>query len=68
MSPMIGRLWTGRCTPENAEAYETLLITKIIPELDRAEGCLGACVLRRQDGKDIARDPVAEPGIWCDRA
>ena len=49
MSPMIGRLWTGRCTPENAEAYETLLITKIIPELDQAEGCLGAYVLRRPD-------------------
>ena len=53
MSLMIGRLWTGRCTPENAEAYETLLITKIIPELDQAEGCLGAYVMRRQDDQDI---------------
>jgi quinol monooxygenase YgiN len=53
MDPMIGRLWRGRCTPENAEAYETLLITKIIPELDQAEGCLGAYVMRRQDGQDI---------------
>jgi hypothetical protein len=53
MSLMIGRLWRGRCTPENAGAYETLLITKIIPELDQAEGCLGAYVMRRHDGEDI---------------
>ena len=51
--PMIGRLWTGRCAPETAEAYETLLLTKIIPELDKAEGCLGAYVMRRQDGEEI---------------
>jgi len=53
MSLVIGRLWTGRCTPENAGAYETLLLTKIIPELDQAEGCLGAYVMRRQNGEDI---------------
>jgi quinol monooxygenase YgiN len=41
------------CTPEDAEAYETLLLTKIIPELDKAAGCLGAYVMRRQDGEDI---------------
>lgn len=53
MSRMIGRLWRGRCTPGNAEAYETLLLTEIIPELDKVEGCLGAYVMRRQDGEDI---------------
>lgn len=50
---MIGRLWRARCAPERAGAYETLLLTKILPELDQADGCLGAYVMRRQAGEEI---------------
>ncbi len=52
MSPVISRLWKARCTPEQAGAYETLLLTRILPELDQADGCLGAYVMRREaDGE-----------------
>lgn len=47
---MIARLWQGRCVPHDADAYEALLLTEILPELDRAPGCFGAFVLRREDG------------------
>jgi quinol monooxygenase YgiN len=50
---VISRLWRARCAPEHAEAYETLLLTKILPELDKANGCLGAYVMRRQAGDEI---------------
>jgi quinol monooxygenase YgiN len=50
---MISRLWRARCAPEHAEAYETLLLTKILPELDKADGCLGVYVMRRQAASEI---------------
>lgn len=50
---MISRLWRARCAPEHAEDYEALLLTKILPELDKADGCLGAYVMRRQVGNEI---------------
>jgi quinol monooxygenase YgiN len=46
-------LWRARCAPEHAETYEALLLTKILPELDKADGCLGAYVMRRQAGNEI---------------
>jgi hypothetical protein len=45
---MISRLWRARCTPDNADSYEELLRTQILPELDRVAGCRGAYVLRRE--------------------
>ena len=39
--------------PGDRRGLRTLLLTKIIPELDKAEGCLGAYVMRRQDGEEI---------------
>lgn len=49
---MIARLWHGRTTPANADAYEELLRTKILPGIHRVAGYEGAYVLR----KDAARD------------
>jgi heme-degrading monooxygenase HmoA len=44
---MISRLWHGWTTPENADAYEQLLRSEILPGIRRVEGFLGAYVLRR---------------------
>jgi len=46
---MIGRIWHGWTTKENAEAYERLLRTKILPGIEKRDinGYLGAHLLRR---------------------
>ena len=44
---MITRLWRGWTSAEDADAYEELLRTKILPELHGIEGHRGATVLRR---------------------
>lgn len=50
---MIGRLWRARCTPQNADTYEQLLRTEILPDLDRVDGCRGAYVFRREDSGHV---------------
>jgi heme-degrading monooxygenase HmoA len=44
---MISRLWRGWTTVANADAYETLLRTKILPGIHRVKGYRGAYLLRR---------------------
>ena len=44
---MIARLWHGWTTPANADAYETLSRTKILPGIHRVAGYEGAYVLRK---------------------
>lgn len=44
---MIGRLWRGWTTGENADAYEELLRAEVLPDLGRLEGYRGAYLLRR---------------------
>ena len=44
---MIRQLWRGWTTRENADAYETLLETKILPGIHRVKGHAGAYLLRR---------------------
>lgn len=53
---MISRLWHGWTTRENADAYEELLRTEILPGIHRVDGCLGAYLLRRdiEDGVEFA--------------
>jgi heme-degrading monooxygenase HmoA len=43
---MIGRLWRGWTTRKNADAYEELLRTKILPGIHRVDGHRGAYLLR----------------------
>ncbi len=50
---MITRLWHGWTTRENAEAYKTLLQTKILPGIFRIPGYLGAYLLRREVEKGV---------------
>ena len=53
---MISRLWRGWTTVANADAYETLLRTKILPGIHRVKGYRGAYLLRRNipDGVEFA--------------
>ena len=46
---MVGRLWHGYTTLENADAYELILRREVIPEIAsmRIDGFLGIQVLRR---------------------
>ena len=47
---MIARMWHGWTTPANADAYETLLRTQILPRIRQSAGCEGIRVFRR--GRD----------------
>jgi heme-degrading monooxygenase HmoA len=49
---MIARVWHGWAARGNAEAYDTLLRTSVLPALRRVEGYRGARVLRRPDGEE----------------
>ena len=51
---MIARIWHGWTAPENADAYEEFLRTKMFPSIQRVPGYLGADLLRRDDGQEIA--------------
>ena len=50
---MIGRLWSGRTAPADADAYEAFLRDDLLPEVRALEGAQGAYVLRRDDGDDV---------------
>src|SRR4051794_13598832 len=45
---MIGRLWRGVATTGNTDAYEVVLRTKVLPDLEAIDGSRGAFVLRRE--------------------
>jgi heme-degrading monooxygenase HmoA len=50
---MIGRVWHGWTTRGNADAYEALLRTKILPGIHRVAGHEGAYLLRRDAGDEV---------------
>ncbi len=50
---MIGRLWHGWTNRENADAYETLLRSEVLPGIHRVSGYGGACLLRRDTGAEV---------------
>jgi antibiotic biosynthesis monooxygenase (ABM) superfamily enzyme len=51
---VIARLWRGWTAPDNADAYEEFLRAKMFPSIHRVPGYLGADLLRRRDGEEIA--------------
>lgn len=51
---MIARLWHGWTTRANADAYEEFLRTKMFPSIHSVPGFLGADLLRRDAGDEIA--------------
>ena len=50
---MIGRLWHGWTTPENADAYQALLESTVLPGIYRTGGLRGAYLLRREAGGEV---------------
>ena len=52
---MISRIWHGWTTPANADAYEALLVTTIIPSITarKIRGYAGIRVDRRNAGDEV---------------
>jgi heme-degrading monooxygenase HmoA len=52
---VIARLWHGWTTRENADAYESLLRSEVLPRIRRIDGHRGAYVLRdeSEDGVEF---------------
>ena len=52
---MIARIWHGYTTQENAEAYETLLLNKIFPGIERKKvaGYKQISLFRRDIGDEV---------------
>ena len=50
---MIARVWHGWTIPQNADAYESLLKTRVLPGIHRVPGYKGAHLLRRSTGPEI---------------
>ena len=51
---MIARIWHGWTSPGNADAYEQFLREHMFPSIHRVQGFLGADLLRRDDGDEVA--------------
>lgn len=53
---MIVRVWRGWTPPNNADRYERLLRTEILPDIanQSGDGFEGAEVFRRSDGDEVA--------------
>ena len=58
---MIARHWRGWTEPRNADAYELLLKTKVLPELKRVAGYCGGYILRSDGTYSIPRQQVTSP-------
>jgi heme-degrading monooxygenase HmoA len=50
---MIGRLWHGWTSSENAPAYEKLLLGEVLPGIQQIEGSRGAYLMRRGGADEV---------------
>jgi heme-degrading monooxygenase HmoA len=50
---VIVRVWRGRTSRDNADAYQQLLATSVLPGIDRVQGFRGAELLRRDAGDEV---------------
>ena len=50
---MISRIWHGWTSPANADAYQQLLTSRILPGIHRVTGFRGATLLRRSAGAEV---------------
>jgi hypothetical protein len=52
---MITRLWRGWTSPDNADAYERIVSTEVLPSVARRgiDGYRGAYLLRREVGDEV---------------
>jgi hypothetical protein len=51
--PMIARHWRGWTEVRNADAYESLLKSRVLPELKRVAGYRGGYVLRSEGTEEV---------------
>jgi len=50
---MIGRIWHGFAAREDADAYQTMLNSDVLPGIHRIPGYRGAYVMRRDVGDEV---------------
>ena len=50
----ITRLWRGWTKPDDADDYERFLLDQLFPSMREIAGFIGADVLRRPDGAEVA--------------
>ena len=50
---MISRIWHGWTSRENADKYESMLRSEVLPGIHRIKGYTGAYLLRRDAGADV---------------
>ena len=50
---MIGRIWHGWAAREDADAYQTMLNSDVLPGIHRIKGYRGAYVMRRTVGDEV---------------
>ncbi len=50
---MITRVWHGWTSPENADKYEQLLRSEVLPGIHRIAGYRGAHLLRRNSDEEV---------------
>jgi heme-degrading monooxygenase HmoA len=50
---MITRIWHGWTSKGNADKYETLLKSEVLPDIHRIQGYRGATLLRRNAGDEV---------------
>lgn len=60
---MICRTWSARSTREGAERYKAIARERVLSELERVEGFLGAVVLTRET--DAAEDEIFFMTFWA---
>ena len=51
---MIARVWHGWTSQQNPDAYEGFLREHMFPSIHRVQGFLGADLLRRDAGDEVA--------------
>ena len=47
-------MWRGWTSPETADDYQRFLLEELFPSMQQIPGFLGAEVLRRRDGDEVA--------------
>ena len=61
---MIMRVWRGYTSHENADAYERLLRTEILPGIHRVRGYGGAWLLRRNKAEAVEFMTITAWDSW----
>lgn len=60
----IMRVWHGWTPAENADAYEALLRSEILPGIHRIDGYGGAFLLRRDGGAEVEFVTITTWASW----